>query len=555
MISWIQKSFQQHFRVVFLVLLAVTIISFIVTIGAAPGLGGAQRRAQAQPFFDLNLSTEEDRKTLYGDAQLSVYLQYGYSGLDEARLQQFAYTRYACLALADQLHIPAPTDTEVTEHIKSMPRFFNESGQFDPKKYSEFRDSIRKDGHTNESSIGRVLADEVRIQRVQKLLGGPGYVLPTEVKKQVEMADTSWTLGVATFDLASYKPTINPTDADLQKFFEANAFRYEIPPQLVLSYIDFPASAYVNQVKVTESDVRAYYDANPARFAKTPNPAEKNPAPANPAADYAAARPQVEAALRLERAQRLAGKAASDFVVALFEHKPAFNSPELGKFFSQRNVSLKDLPPFPEGQSPAALGGDPQITEEAARLNKDRYFSDALPTSTGAVVLFWKDILPKRQPTLAEVKQKVLADYTEDEKSKRFVEVGKTLRTQIAARVKAGDSFEKAVSAAADAQGIKADVKTHPAFTLRQQPQDLDYSVYNILEHLDKGQVSEITRSENKALLVYAADKKAPDVSESNPQYVQTRTQIAQGTAARTGNEYLMELVRAELAKTPRAVD
>ena len=41
MISWIQRSFQQHFRIIFGILLAVTIISFIFTIGASPGIGRA----------------------------------------------------------------------------------------------------------------------------------------------------------------------------------------------------------------------------------------------------------------------------------------------------------------------------------------------------------------------------------------------------------------------------------------------------------------------------------------------------------------------------------
>ena len=41
MISWIQKYFQHHFRIIFAVLLAVTIISFIFTIGASPGIGRA----------------------------------------------------------------------------------------------------------------------------------------------------------------------------------------------------------------------------------------------------------------------------------------------------------------------------------------------------------------------------------------------------------------------------------------------------------------------------------------------------------------------------------
>jgi peptidyl-prolyl cis-trans isomerase D len=319
--------------------------------------------------------------------------------------------------------------------------------------------------------------------------------------------------------------------------------------------VEFPAAAYLNQVNVTEADVRAYYDANPARFAKPAAAADKAPAPSNPAADYAQVRPQVEAALRLDRAQRLAGKAASDFVVALFEKKPAFGSNELQQILQQNNLAPKDLPPFAEGQTPAVLGGDPQISQEAFRLNKDRYFSDALPTPTGSVILFWKDLLPSRKPMLSEVRARVASDFVEDQKRRLFVEAGKKLRTQIAERMKAGDSFEKAVATSSEAAGIKAEVKMHPAFTLRQQPQDLDYSIFNILDQLNKGEVSEMVRTQDKGLLVYAADKKLPDVSETNPEFQATRMQIAQATGARTGSEYIGELVQRELAKANPAAE
>jgi len=49
MISWIQKYFQHHFRVIFAVLLGVVIIAFVFTIGAAPGIGGAERAMVDRP--------------------------------------------------------------------------------------------------------------------------------------------------------------------------------------------------------------------------------------------------------------------------------------------------------------------------------------------------------------------------------------------------------------------------------------------------------------------------------------------------------------------------
>ncbi|HLP25625.1 MAG TPA: peptidyl-prolyl cis-trans isomerase, partial [Acidobacteriota bacterium] len=60
MISWIQTYFQKHFRTVFAVLLGVVIISFVFTIGAAPGIGRAGNKVLEQPFFGHNLGNEQD---------------------------------------------------------------------------------------------------------------------------------------------------------------------------------------------------------------------------------------------------------------------------------------------------------------------------------------------------------------------------------------------------------------------------------------------------------------------------------------------------------------
>jgi len=560
MITWIQQTFQHHFRTLFAVLLAVTIISFVVTIGAGSGIRGAERKVVRQPYFDLNLGSDEDKKKLFGDAQLSVYLLIGYVPPDEGRLQQYALSRYAAIALANELHIPEPTQTEIADHIKSMSRFSGENGQFDAKKYAEFRDGLKKGGtNSTEADISRVLADNIRVERVQKLLGGPGFVLPAEVKRNLAATDTSWTLGIATLNYASFNPAITPTDAELTKFFADNAATYQIPAKVSVSAVEFPAASYLSQVNVTEPEVRSYYDSNPARF---PKPAEDKklptptpPTPPNPAADYALVRPQVEMALKLERAQTLAAKEASDFAVFLYERKIPFGSPELSTLAAQRHATLKDIPPFSENEVPPALGSSPQIGEEAFRLNKTRFFSDALPTQTGSVILIWKETIPSREPALTEVRAKVAADYVEQEKRKRFFEVGRTVRTQLAARLKAGEPFDKAAEAVASAQGLKVETKLHPAFTVRQRPQDLDLAALNALEHLQKGDVSDMLGAQSgNGLLVYAADKKVPEINDENPQYTAARTQLAQSTASSNANEYIRQLIDAETAKSQAAL-
>jgi peptidyl-prolyl cis-trans isomerase D len=151
---------------------------------------------------------------------------------------------------------------------------------------------------------------------------------------------------------------------------------------------------------------------------------------------------------------------------------------------------------------------------------------------------------------LSEVREKVAADYTEGEKRKRFVELGRSIRNTIEARLKAGDAFEKAVAAAASASSVKIEAKTLPPFTRRQPPQDIDYSVFGALPRLDKGRVSDMIIAKDNGLIVYAADKKLPDLNENSEQFATTRAQIAMASARIGASSYLNELITEELKKS-----
>ncbi len=550
MISWIQKYFQHHFRTIFALILASTIISFIIAFAPGSNFGRTERRNTiTREFFGYNLSSQDDQNRLIGDAGLSANLQAGYNSLEGSDLQNYAFQRVAALALADQLHVPATTKAEIADYIKGLRIFAGEDGQFDPKRYANFRDNLRTNQRLNEAEVSRVLADDVRADKVQKIISGPGYVLPHDVQAQLERADSVWSLATATADLATFNPSIPVTDTALNLFFGDNAFRYTIAPRAVTSAAYFPASAYASAVSVAEADVRAYYDSHAARFAA---PAAQ-PAGAKPAAapDYATVRPQVEAALRLERAQRLAVKAASDLSFALYDGKIEPGSAAFDKLLASQHLTLRALTPFTHEDGPAEYDHSPDIANEAFKLGAGRTYSDALSAPGGAVVLFWKETLPSRQPALAEVRDKVAADYVANEKSKRFVEFGKTLRSLIENRLKAGETFEKAVASAAGATSVKIECKTLAPFSRRNPPKDIDYSVAGAMERLTKGQISDMIIAKDHGLFVYAADKKLPDLSESSPAYAAMRAQLAQlngriGASARLSALVAQELKRSE---------
>jgi len=558
MITWIQKYFQHHFKTVFAVLLAVTIIAFVFTIGAAPGLGSADRRAAAdRPFFSYNLSLQSEQERLMGDAGLSANLRVGAFGqLDGDQIQNYAFQRAATLHLADVWHIPAPTTAEITEQIKTLRMFAGQDGQFDAKAYQTFRDNLKTNPRgVREADILRVVADDVRADKVQALLSGPGYVLPADIRSQLGRSDTSWTLATASADYTAFKPAINASDKDLTDYFEQAGSRYDIPPQAVVEILDFPALEFLAKVTLSDADVRAFYDANPSRFPKPADPAKADATkpqvtpPADPAADFAAVKPQVESALRFERAQKLAAKAASDVSLALFEAKA--RTPEaVSAFVNARKLTAKPVPAFSRDGSPAELGGSSEAVAEAFRLGKDRPASDAITTSTGSLILVWKETRASRKPLFTEVKEKVTADYTEGERRKKFIELGKTAKAAYEAKIQAGETLEQATAAVAAATGLKLEAKAVPAFTLRNRPQDLDFSILGALERLEKGKLSDMVVTGDKGLFVLALDKQAPDLTDKNPRFTESRDQIASFTARIGASAVLSEMVEQELKKT-----
>jgi peptidyl-prolyl cis-trans isomerase D len=547
MISWIQTTFQRHFRFLFFGLLVVLIISFVFTIGA-PGIGSAERELQARTYFDLNLSSPDDQAKLYGDANLSVALQAAYQNISQAQIQEFALERYASLYLANQLNLPGPSDVELVEFIQQVRAFMGPTGEFDQSRYTTFRDNLKLSGQYTEGDVDRVLRDDYRVRQIQTLLGGPGYVTPDEVQFQLARTDTVWSADIVKLDYASYAPTIEPTDDELQTYFDENAFRYDSAPQVRVSYVEFPATRYLAQIQLTDDEIRAYYEANPARFPRAESSVDGDTpeiSTSDPEIDFLAVRDQVTAAMRFEGARRLAAESASDLAVALFDESPA--PEEIGPFVASLGSTLRSAEPFDRSSPPVFFNTSPQYVNNAFNLSADRRISDPLPTAAGAVILVWEESIPSAPSLYITVADAVRADYLESTKRQKFVDLGRTVRETLTGAVATGQSFADAVAALDNLDGATASVESYTEFTRVNPPEGFPPSAQGSLEGLNAGDVSEMVLSGEEGLLTHAVSSAPPALAATDERYVELKGQLGELNAATTASGVMRALISAQL--------
>ncbi|MBK8476777.1 MAG: peptidyl-prolyl cis-trans isomerase [Opitutaceae bacterium] len=546
MISWIQTTFEKHTKFFMAFLLLVITIPFVFTIGAAPGIGKGDGRAQQREFFGYNLSSQGDTRRLTFDARISILLQAGYMmDLDGRQLQDYAFQRAASLSLADRYHLPRPTAAQRQTFLTSLRIFQSQQGQFDATAYNRFRDQLKTStADFTEADVARVVEDECRIQRIGELLAGPGYVAPIEVANQLSLASTQWTLKVAELDLGTYAPSIRPTDEILTKHLEDNAAKFEVPDRVNIDYVTFKAADFAGAETFTDDEVVAYFEANKERFATPSTEAGK---PATPAV-LAVVRPQVEAALRTAAANRNAAKAASDFAFEIFDQKISKDSPAIDALVAKFHGHRATAPLFTRGAPPAGLPWTRQLVDEAFRLEATRFYSDALPLGDDQLVLLWRETLPKFTPSLVEARDQVLADFTDSEKSRALLQNAPEWKSALESKLAAGVQLDAALASIAGAP--KAEVKSYGPFTRRQPPEGLSRTVSDGLERINAGGLSDLLRDANKAYFVQVIERKSPVIDRNSPEYIQIGNAVAANSANAARSSALSELVEAELQRS-----
>jgi len=551
MISWLQSN-EKHFRIIFIILLAVIIVAFVFTIGAQPGLTDSDERTANLAFFEQELDTSTKRDEFSRVAYWSAQVNFRGMRLNNENLAQYAYNRATALHLANEHNVPEPTAEQLKEFIQTLSLFQGATGEFDADAYTRFLDDLKLNRAISEGDLFIIFGEDYRIQKVYSALSGPGFVLDSEILSSLEADKTEWSIAVGEYDLNSFEPEIEITEEATQSFYDNNKFRYATPPRRIVEYAQFRAFDLQGEIKASDEELQAYYDSNAYKYTK---PGEAKPVeegseeePAEPEdvqATFEESVEQVTFDYKLEKARSLALEKANRFALALVEAESnsTLSSESISAIATEQGIKLSSTSPFSANERPIGLAWGRQVVEQAFKLSPTQVYGEPLLDSDNAIVLLYKDEIPESIPALLTIRELIENDYRAEELKRLRSERGQELGEEL----KAVDSTD-AFAAAAETAGLS--ITSYEKFTRREPPEGLDPSLAYSLDNLSKGDVSDPSIRSDKAYFIYVSDKIVPEIAAEGEEFETSRDQLKSMYERYAVSQYISKLAETELIRS-----
>ena len=552
MISWLQTNFQKHFRVLFIVLLAVIIVAFVFTIGAAPGIGDGRNQDRSVHFFGNEFSTDSQRQEFFNAAYFSALITG--APLNQDQLTQYAFNRAAALHLADLHNIPGPNSEQMTEHIQQLGMFQGPDQTFSREAYQRFRDEIRASGNISEGALSSIIADDYRVNKVFDGLSSPGFVLESEVIQDLVLDQTVWSVNVAEYDFANFSPEIDYSEEKLEAFYVQNSFRYASPTRRTISFVEFAALSHIAEVEVTEENLLDYFARNSNKYTKTveappsEDPEAEPPAPITEPATFLDSRDQVEFDFKLEEAKKIGQTKAENLALSLVEADNALGTTDslsieqIEALIEKRGYQTKRTTPFARNETPIGLNWSQNLIALSFQLTENHIYSQPVIEGDSTFVIYLESENEEFVPSFKTVEPRVREDYAEDEARR----LGSSKGQELADALKAvdPDSF----IAEAEARGLT--VSEYNEFKRRDTVEGLDAGLIFSASELEKDGVSDATIREDKAYIVQVTKKEIPEVTSEDEEYTTRMEALKSNYSQYSVSQYISKVTNDELARS-----
>jgi hypothetical protein len=418
MITWLQNATGKHHRMIFGFLLVVIVVSFVF-YGFA-GRGALSSGAYMYQGVDLNDPAVRSR---FRDA--TFFAQMTGQRMDNNGLVQ----RVAELSLADSLGIPSPSDVEIRRVAREMTTAPDGKSADGLNKFLEFAaKQLNVSDLETRARFESYIKDTWRIQKAVSTLAGSGHATASQIKRILDRERTKWTVDVATFPAAGFKPEIKVDETKVKESFAANIENYRLPPQVAVTAITI-APSVTDTTPVTDDEIinMGYNQAEKFKF-ETGKVKEQ----------ALAKRAELEKLVHADRAiTNLAGQISDELAEKFATDTAKADSKELAAWIKAKNAKVTVIPSFEITTPPTVAKVPAEALRVAGELTEKEWRTEVYRSEEGATFILLNKRTADRLPTYDEAKTKAVDNWKKSQLNRLLAEevakLGKTIQADIAA--------------------------------------------------------------------------------------------------------------------------
>ncbi len=301
-------------------------------------------------------------------------------------------------------------------------------GTLDIERYRQLAAS---QGLTPEGFEARVRAD-LSVRQIEAGVVSTAFSVPALTNASLNAFFEKREVQIARFTAADFASKVNPTDAELEAFYQANLALFQAPETANVEYVVLDLDSVKKTITVNEADLKTYYEQNASRFSGKE--------------ERRASHILINAPSEMPAPERAQAKERAAALLAEVRAKPT-------NFADVARRSSQDVGSAPSGGDLDffARGAMVKPFEDAVFTMKKGDISDVVESDFGFHIIRLSDIKVPKQPTFDELRSGLEADLKNQQAQRKYAEVAEIFTNAV---------YEQSDSLKPIAEKLKLDLKS-----------------------------------------------------------------------------------------------
>ena len=299
------------------------------------------------------------------------------------------------------------SDADLAAYIASVPAL-QENGKFSPERYATLVANQRMSKEEFEAR----LRDDMGLQQLLLPIGDAAMHSKTGANQWAAAELEQREVEEAVLLPATFAPKVKLADDAVQKFYEANAKKFEMPEQVRVEYVVLSRNDFVAQAVVSDDEVKARYASQEGKYRE--------------AETRRASHILINVAKDAAEADVKAAQAKADAILAKVTKKPS-DFAALAKAQSQDSGSAE------KGGDLDWFGRNMMVKqfEDAAFSLKENEISSVVRSDFGFHIIMLTGLRVAHIKPLAEVKLQIANELKAEAAAKKFSEVSEAFTNMV----------------------------------------------------------------------------------------------------------------------------